>query len=467
MYEPHPLLNPGEPIVVRNPYTKNVMGRVACATRADVEQAISLASSYSRGIPARDRAAILRRAGELLEQEATSFALRITEEAGTCLKESRKEVDRAVGNLLVASEEAVRGHGEALRLSTVSGEKMAITLHEPVGVVAAITPFNRPLNQVVVKVAPAIAADNAIVVKPSEKTPLTCLAFADLMRRAGLPEALLQVVVGEAQTVANMLIDSPEIGMVSFTGSIRVGREVAARAGMKRLLLELGGNDPLFVLEDADLGAAARVAADGAIATAGQACRGIKRIFVHEAIADAFVEQLRARVSEKRCGDPFDPDIDVGCLIDEKAAELAERRCRAAVKAGAKLVCGGLRAGALFQPTVLDCVPPGVELVSMETFAPVAPVIRFSNLEAAIELSNGTEYGLQAGVMTHDYNKFLTLATQLRVGAVNLMDGPQFDSPYIPFGGVKASGLGREGIRYAMREMSTVKTLVMPWTNSG
>jgi acyl-CoA reductase-like NAD-dependent aldehyde dehydrogenase len=301
------------------------------------------------------------------------------------------------------------------------------------------------------------------VLKPSERTPLTALAFAELLTGVGYPKEMLAVLTGDPAVVGGALARHPAVDMVTFTGSVSTGRAVAAAAAGKKLLLELGGNDPLLVLPDADLDLAARLAADGAFATAGQSCRGVKRIIVWAEVADRFVERLVAASRVKRFGDPHRPEIEVGPLIDEAAAELVQRRVDSAISAGARLCHGGDRNGALVAPTVLDRVPPGAELVREETFGPVAPVLRVGGLDEAVEVANGTAYGLQAGVVTNDSAAFWQLAARLRVGAVNLLEGPQFDSPHIPFGGVKASGLGREGIRYAIREMSTTKTVTVPY----
>jgi putative phosphonoacetaldehyde dehydrogenase len=453
---------------IRNPYNGEVVGSIALDRAEDAEQAAAAAAGFMRGgIPdATVRAEVLRRTAEALRARREEFARLITSESGNCLKDSYKEVDRSVGNLLVSAEEATRIHGEALRLTAGGSGKVALTLHEPVGVVVAITPFNRPLNQVVVKVAPAIAAGNAVVVKPSERTPLSAYAFARLMVEQGLPGGMLAVVSGKPSEIGNALVDSPHVSMVTFTGGVATGEAVARRAGLKKILLELGGNDPFIVLADADLKKAARIAAEGSVATAGQSCRGIKRILVAHEVADAFVPLLVEEVARRRWGDPADPDTDVGCLITDEAADQAERRCRSAVADGATLVYGGARRGRLFQPTVLDRVRPDSEIVMQETFAPFAPVIRVSGPDEAVEIANGTEYGLQAGVATRDAQVFLDIARRLKVGAVNYMEGPNFDSPMIPFGGVKKSGIGREGIRYSMREMTTVKTVLLPWAET-
>lgn len=450
---------------VRNPFTGEVVGSVRYAGRAEAEAALRAARRYDGSLTAERRAHLLARLADALEAEASRFAGLITAEAGLCRKDGAREVERSVGNLRVAAAEAQRLHGQALRVAKGEGERIALTVFEPVGVIAAITPFNRPLNQVVVKVAPAVAANNAVVVKPSEKTPLTALAFAELFMRVGFPPEMLQVVVGDPREVGELLVDSPLVDMLTFTGSVRTGESVARRAGMKKIMLELGGNDPLFVLPDADLGLAAKLAADGAFATAGQSCRAVKRIIVFEEVADAFARALVAETERRRCGDPYDPATDIGPMIDEPAAADVERRWKAALAAGARLLAGGRREGALVYPTVLDRVDPLSELVASETFGPVAPLLRVTSLDQAIAIANGTEYGLQAGVVTRDAAAFMRIARELRVGGIALLDAPTFDSPHVPFGGVKKSGLGREGVRFAMREMSTVKTVVLPWSS--
>lgn len=441
-------------------WTGEVIDRVVEDGPAEVDAAVT-ALLGRRSVPKpADRAAVLARAATLLEARAAVFAELITAESGVCRRETDREVARAAANLRLAAAEALRIRGESILLP--SGDRLAVTLREPVGLVAAITPFNRPLNQVVVKVAPAVAAGCTVLLKPSEQTPLTALRFAELMGEAGLPTDTLAVVTGPPQSLGPVVAGHPSVDMVTFTGSVRIGRLVSAVAAGKRQLLELGGNDPLFVLPDADLAVAVRLAADGACATAGQSCRGVKRIIVWADVADEFVDRLVPAVAAKRAGDPRLPETDLGPLISEAAAVEVERRVNDALDAGAERLLGGARRGALLDQVVLDRVPPDVELVREETFGPVAPVLRVGNLDEAVAVSNGTPYGLQAGVLTNDTAAFWQLATRLRVGAVNLGEGPQFDSPYIPFGGVKASGVGREGIPYTVAEMTTIKTITLP-----
>jgi putative phosphonoacetaldehyde dehydrogenase len=453
----------GAQLSIRNPVTGIVVGSVAKDTSREVEAAIASLKSCDDCLSGEKRSQILRTAAEELMRRKDEFSRRISEESGMCVKDSGGEVDRSCSNLLVAAEEAIRIHGEALHITHRGQGKVAITFHDPVGLVCAITPFNRPLNQVVVKAAPAIAANNSIIVKPSEKTPLTAFAFADLLVRCGLPANRIAVVAGDPREVGEALVTSPDVNMVTFTGSVETGERIMAKVGLKKVTMELGGNDPLIVLADADLKQAAALAAAGAFSNAGQSCRGVKRILVVDQIADSFVDLLVEAAQKIKLGDIFDPKTDMGSLIDEEAACRIEERCQAAVRDGATLVYGGQRNGAVLGPTVLDRVPRTSELVVRETFGPIAPVMRIRDVEDAIEVSNSTAYGLQAGVVTGRHDDFVRIARRLKVGAVNLLEGPQFDSPHIPFGGVKKSGIGREGIRYAIREMTTVKTVVMPW----
>ncbi len=361
-------------IAVINPFSGEHVGSVPRQSAADVERAIAAARGR-QPLDLDGRAELLGAVARALSGHSEEFARRITAEAGIALKESTKEVARACGNLQAAAEEAKRVRGEAIPIPSTHGERIAITRRVPVGVVGALTPFNRPLNQVVVKAAPAIAAGNAIVVKPSEKTPLSAIAFAKLVVECGAPYGTMSVITGAPEVVGSALAGGA-VDMLTFTGSPAIGHKVALAAAGKRVALELGGNDPLIVLADGDLDFAARLAVDQAFATAGQSCRGVKRIIVEDSVADALVSRIAERASAITCGDPLDPSTDVGPLIDEASAVLVKRRCEQAIASGSDLICGGQRDGALFSPTVIDRVPPTAELVMQETFGPVAPVIR-------------------------------------------------------------------------------------------
>ncbi len=450
---------------VFNPYTGALVGEVPASTPEEVTRLADAMSTEDLALPSTVRHDLLQAAAVRLAERSSTFAGLIVSEAGICRKDAEREVQRAIENLRVAAEEAERLIGECIPIPSrsVGSRRVAFTLCEPVGTVAAITPFNRPLNQVVVKVAPALAAGNRIIVKPSEKTPLSAFAFADLLYEVGVPKWAVAVVAGKPGEIGPALCGAPTTDMVTFTGSVATGRAVARAAGGKKLLLELGGNDPLILLDDGDPEIAAELTLRGAFASAGQSCRGIKRVIVSETVADRFVTALASRVEGLVWGDPASPETNVGPLIDLAAAELVERRCDDAVARGAIRLVGTSRQGELVPPIVLDYVDPRSDLVVEETFGPVAPIIRVRDDDEAISVANDTVYGLQAGVVTHDVRRFTTIASRLRVGAVNLLEGPQFDSPFIPFGGVKASGVGREGVPYAVREMSVLKTITVPW----
>lgn len=447
---------------VTSPWDGHVVGTVPDDSATELDDAVAAIRANWRPLPIAERAAVLREVAKSLRQRAEDIAVLISSESGVCIRETRREVTRACANLEVAAAEAERLRGESIPLP--GHDRLAFTVHEPVGVVAAITPFNRPLNQVVVKVAPAIAAGCPVVLKPSEKTPLTALAFAEALCSAGLPAGNLAVSTGAPQVIGPALAGHPDVDMVTFTGGLEAGHAVATAAAGKKVLLELGGNDPLIVLPDADLDLAVRLTTSGAFSTAGQSCRGIKRIIAVGEQAAAIASPIAAAAAGLRAGDPLDPDVDLGPLISEEAAKTVVARIADAVSAGATLLHGGQHSGALVYPAVLDRVPPDAELVVKETFGPVAPLIRVADVAEAISVANGTPYGLQAGVLTRDADLFWQFARALRVGAVHLGEGPHFDSPHIPFGGVKASGIGREGIKYSIREMTSIKTISLPFS---
>ena len=453
----------GDKIEVKNPYSNEVVGTVPRMSLDDVKRAIDALYDYEPTLSAHERSEILAASANEIKSRKSELSYGISAESGMSLKDSAKEVDRGVGLLRVAAEEAKRIYGEQLPSDTDSAgrNKIILGMRFPVGVVSAIVPFNRPMNQVVVKVAPAIAAGNRVIVKPTERTPMSAIRFIQILLNNGLPPEMISVVTGKSSEIGNELVSSQKIDMVTFTGSTNVGRKLTNMAGIKKLTMELGGNDPLIVLEDADLDKAVSLATAGAYSNAGQACRGVKRILVVEGVADAFAENLTAASKKLKCGDPFDKDTDVGTVIDEKAAVEIEEVVNGAVKDGAKILCGHARKGALYPPTVMDHVDPKSAMVSDETFGPVAPIIRVKDVKEAVKIANSTEFGLQSGVVTNNLENIRYCINHLKVGAVNINEGPHFDMPNIPFGGVKQSGIGREGIRYAMQEMTYIKTVVM------
>ena len=331
--------------------------------------------------------------------------------------------------------------------------------------ISAITPFNHPLNMVSHKLAPAIATNNRVVLKPTELTPLTALALADVLYEAGLPPEMLSVVTGNPSTMGDAMITDPDADLVTFTGSVRVGKYIADRAGYRRLVLELGGNDPLIVMEDADLDKAAELAVAGATKNSGQRCTAVKRILVVESVADAFSRLVLEKAKKLKCGDPMDPNVDVGTVINARSAELFERRVEDAVARGAERLHGAPRQGALFPPTVVDRVPYDCELVREETFGPVIPILRVPDrIEDVIRISNSTAYGLSSGICTNRLDYISKFVGELEVGTVNVWEVPGYRIEMSPFGGIKDSGLGyKEGVVEAMKSFTNVRTWSLPW----
>jgi putative phosphonoacetaldehyde dehydrogenase len=320
------------------------------------------------------------------------------------------------------------------------------------------------MNQVAHKVVPSIATNNRLVLKPSEKVPLSALLFADILYESGLPPPMLQVVTGDPSEIALELLTHPSVELITFTGGASVGKRIAQVAGYRRMVLELGGNDPLIVMDDADLDEAATLAASGSYRNSGQRCTAVKRILAHESVAEDFVSRLVAKSRDWSFGNPGDPSIEMGTVIDERAAMLFESRVDAAIGQGAKLLLGNEREGALYSPTVLDHVRPEMEVVREETFGPVSPVIRFSDLDEAIRITNGTAFGLSSSVCTNRLDVITRLVNELHVGSINVREVPGFRLELTPFGGIKDSGLGyKEGVLEAMKSFTTIKTYSLPW----
>ena len=452
---------------VRNPYSGALVGTVPRAGVDDVRRAFSLARAYRSPLSRHDRYRILHRAAALLAERRDGVSDLITAECGICKKDSLYEVGRACDVFVFAGNAALHDDGQVFSCDlTPHGKKRKVyTLREPLlGAISAITPFNHPLNQVAHKIAPAIATNNRIVVKPTEKTPLSALLLADVLYEAGLPPPMLSVVTGDPREIADEMLVNPDVDLVTFTGGVPVGKYIAAKAVYKRQVLELGGNDPLIVMEDADLDEAATLAAAGSYKNSGQRCTAVKRMLVHETVADAFVERLLDRTRGWTYGDPMDPDVDMGTVIDEAAAKLFEARVDEAVALGARLLHGNRRQRALYSPTVVDRVTPGMPLVLQETFGPVSPVLRFRDIDEAIRIANGTAYGLSSAVCTNRLDYITRFVTELNVGTVNVREVPGYRLELTPFGGVKDSGLGyKEGVQEAMKSFTNVKTYSLPW----
>ena len=452
---------------VRYPFTGAPIARVSMATADDVRRAFAAAHAFKSRLTRHDRYRVLMRAGALLAERRDEIARGITLESGLCLKDTQYEVGRASDVLLFAAHQALVDDGQVFSCDlTPHGKSRKIyTLREPLlGVITAITPFNHPLNQVVHKIAPAIATNNRVVLKPSEKTPLAAFVLADILYEAGLPPPMLSVVTGDPREIADELLTNSAVDLITFTGGVAVGKSIAAKAIYKRQVLELGGNDPLIVMEDADIEEAAALAASGSYKNSGQRCTAVKRMLVHQAVADRFVELLVAKTRAVKYGDPLDPATDMGTVIDEAAACSMQARVEDAAACGAKLLIGNVRQGALYSPTVLDHVTPEMTLVKEETFGPVSPVMRFADIDAAIAMANATAYGLSSGVCTNRLDYITRLVKELHVGTVNVREVPGYRLESTPFGGIKDSGLGyKEGVQEAMKSFTNVKTYSIPF----
>jgi putative phosphonoacetaldehyde dehydrogenase len=456
----------GRVIEVLNPWSGEVVGTVPRAGVEDVRRAFAIARPYRSTLTRHDRSSLLLKAAALLRARVDEASDLITMESGLCKKDSVYEVGRVSDVLTFAAMEALRDDGQSFScdLTPHGRNRRVFTRRDPLlGVISAITPFNHPMNQVAHKVAPSVATNNRMVLKPTEKTPLSALYLADLLYEAGLPPEMLQVVTGDPREIADELITNEHIDMVTFTGGVAVGRYIAERAGYRRVILELGGNDPVIVMEDADVEEAATLAAQGSYKNSGQRCTAVKRMLVHEAVADRFVEVLVAKTRAWTYGDPMDPAVEMGTVIDEAAAQLFEARVNEAVAQGARLLVGNERRGALYSPTVLDRVAPAMTVVKQETFGPVSPVIRFSSIDEAISLSNGTAYGLSSGIFTNRLDYIARFVAELHVGSVNVREVPGYRIELTPFGGIKDSGLGyKEGVQEAMKSFTNLKTFSLP-----
>ncbi|KVX62225.1 phosphonoacetaldehyde dehydrogenase [Burkholderia stagnalis] len=452
---------------VTDPYTGMRVGTVPLASVDDVRAAFDYAMAYRPALTRYERSQILERAAALLRERTEEASDLISLESGLSKQDSRYEIGRVADVLKFASVEALRDDAQSFScdLTPHGKARRVFSQRQPLdGVIVAITPFNHPMNQVAHKVAPAIATNNRVILKPSEKVPLSAFYLADLLVEAGLPEPMLQVVTGDPGEIAEELVTHPHASLITFTGGVAIGKAIAAKAGYRRVVLELGGNDPLIVLDDADLDRAASLAVQGSYRNSGQRCTAVKRILVQRSVAPAFTERLVELTRAWSYGDPFDPANEMGTVIDEAAARLFEARVNEAVAQGARLLAGNVRRGALYAPTVLDSVDPAMTLVREETFGPVSPVIAFDTIDDAIRISNGTAFGLSSGVCTDSTAAVVRFVNELNVGTVNVWEVPGYRIELTPFGGVKDSGLGyKEGVQEAMKSFTNLKTFSLPW----
>ncbi|MGM0968236.1 MAG: aldehyde dehydrogenase family protein [Bacillota bacterium] len=449
-----------------NPYSGERIGTSYLASSEDIEQALSIAQHAKKqiaGISAIERSKILTKAATLLEEQKDHFAKLISLELGKPLKNTRDEVSRSIETLAQSAEEANRLVGETIpgNVSSRGQGAMAMTFKVPVGVVLAITPFNAPLNLICHKVGPAFAGGNVIILKPAPQTSAVASAFVKLLLEAGFPEASLQLVIGGVDA-GKQLVTDERTNLISFTGGAAGGEHITTSAGLKKVLLELGGNGATIVHHDADIEQAASLCAKTGFSNSGQSCISVQRIYVHQEIMPSFTEVLKQKVEQLVVGDPLSSESDIGCMVDVQAAQRIETWIQEAESMGAQLLCGGKRNGASITPAILLNPPKQAKVVCEEVFGPVVSILPYAELEEAIKEANDSRYGLQAGIFTNQLDVALHAAKELETGGVVINGTSNFRLDHWPYGGIKRSGLGREGPRFAIEEMTETKMIVLP-----
>ena len=448
---------------VISPFNSEVVGKVNLASKEDAENAIESAHRVfhktMKKMPAYRRADILRKTADLLEDRTEEFARILGLEAGKPIRDGRGEVGRAVQVLRFAADEAKKIEGELVPMdAAIGGEnRIGMVRRHPIGVISAITPFNFPLNLALHKLAPAFAAGNTVVLKPASKTPLSAYMLVNLFEEAGLPEGALNLVIGNGSEVGDILVTDSRISKVTFTGSPSVGIDLRKKAGLKKVTLELGSNSPNIIFNDGDVNAAALGLVRGAFAFSGQVCISAQRIYVQKDVYQDFLNQYVSLVEKLVIGNPMEENTDIGPMISEKEAIRAHDWITEAVKAGARLATGGNREGTLLEPTVLVDVTPNMKVVCEETFAPIVSVIPFDTEEEVIAMANDSVFGLQAGVFTSDINRAMRVADGLETGGVWINETSTYRQDNYPYGGVKLSGVGKEGVKYAIEDMTEIK----------
>ncbi|KAA0256852.1 aldehyde dehydrogenase family protein [Deferribacter autotrophicus] len=450
---------------VTNPYNGEVIARVYEASKKEVEFAINTAYAAREkvaSLTAKERGEILEKIAMLLQDRAEDFAKTISLESGKAIKFARGEVARAIETFKFSADVARSDNGEVVALDAAASGKNRFGYYKrhPIGVVGAITPFNFPLNLVAHKVGPGIAAGCPVVLKPASSTPITAIKLVEVILEAGFPAEGINIVVGSGSTVGNALVESDKVAKITFTGSPEVGLQIKAKSGTKRVTLELGNNGPVIVHKDADIAKALPTCVVGGFANSGQVCISVQRIYIHESIYDEFKDMYVKSLEGMGVGDQLKDDVVVGPMIDLKEAERVEQWVNEAVSQGAKILVGGKRKGSIYYPTVLENCTSDMKVVKDEVFAPVVSLFKYNNLDEAIRLVNDTKYGLQVGVFTQDINTAFYLINRLDFGGVIVNDVPTFRVDNMPYGGVKLSGLGREGVKYAVDEMTEVRMVV-------
>lgn len=446
------------------PYSGEQIAHVCSANANENTEAISHAYNAASEMARLQRfqiAAGLRKIASGIEDRKDEFVRTLALEAAKPIKYAKGEVERGIATFAWAAGEAERFSGEIVPVDTQPGgrNKKAYTIKSPRGVIYGITPFNFPLNLVAHKVAPALASGNSIIIKPSPRTPLTSLLLGEVFLESGLPRASLQIVPMDVKYM-NTVIDDDRVGMISFTGSAAVGWELKSKIGKKAIALELGGNAPVIVDESANVDVAMAKTLAGAFAYSGQVCISVQRVYIHENRFEAWTSRFVDEAKNLKEGDPLEASTDISSMIDENAAVRAEAWVNEAIGLGARLLCGGSRRGSMYQPTVLTNTDPEMRVVAEEVFAPVVIVEKFAEFSEAVEMANHSKYGLQAGVFTRDLSNSEFAAQNLKYGGVMINDAPIFRVDNMPYGGMKESGYGREGVRYAMDEMTETKLII-------
>ncbi|SDI28335.1 aldehyde dehydrogenase family protein [Alteribacillus bidgolensis] len=452
-----------EMLPVLNPYNQEKVADLALAEKKDLEEAVSNSfetfHSTMKLMPAHERSDILRKAADLLEKQAENFAETIMLEAGKPITFSRAEIKRSVQVLRFSSELAKHIMGEVIPMdAAVGGEnRIGIVKRKPLGVVGAITPFNFPLNLSLHKIAPAIAAGNTIVFKPAEKTPITAYKLVHLFQEAGLPKGVLNLLIGTGEEVGSPLVAHDKVHKISFTGSLPVGRSIRENAGFKKVTLELGSNSPNIIFDDADINQTVTALVKGAFAFSGQVCISAQRVYVQKNVYDTFLKEYVKQTKALKIGDPKREETDIGPMINEEESKRAKRWIDDAVEKGAIIETGGIRDGTVLTPTIMTNVDKNMKIIGEEVFAPIVSVIPFDNEEEVIAFANDSIYGLQAGVFTKDIDRAMRLADQLETGGVWINEISTYRQDNHPYGGVKQSGMGKEGVKYAIEDMTEIK----------
>lgn len=453
-----------EKIDIRNPYNNELVDTVPKGTKEDMKKAIDCAVEglkISKNLPVHERITILMRTAEIIKNNKDEFSRMIATEGSKTIHEARKEVSRTINTITISAEEARRIIGETLPFDSVPGSENRIGYYYrvPIGIIGAITPFNDPLNLVAHKLGPAIAGGNAVVLKPATVTPLSALKLGEAFLKAGLPKNILNIVTGYGDEVGDALVKDNRVRMISFTGGVNAGLKVLKYAGLKKIGLELGSNSPCIIMDDADIEKAVDLCVSGGFWAAGQNCIRVQRIFIHIKVYNDFVTKFVDRTKKLKVGQQLDEDTDMGPMITEKEAIRVENWVDEAVKKGANLLTGGKRDGSIYFPTVLDDVPTGVKVDCEEIFGPVVCLYKIKSLDEAIEKANNVRYGLHAGIFTQNIENAFKAVKELDVGGVMVNDSSDYRIDLMPFGGVKNSGLGREGIKHALMEMTEPKVV--------